>query len=353
MNIADAPVGSVFDGPVLIEKFETGKTKRDTLFATMTVKDEFFISARAVMWNYNTSDAPYLQAGNVIDLIAARVGEYNGRKQLVIEGYTPSNKDPMDFVKKTDNITEKLALVSSTINTFKDQDLRKLGDELLYEPDGMLNRFAKAPAATGVHNNWVGGLLEHVCSMITLAKPIIEFYKERYAPYLNEDYVLFGIIFHDLGKVIEYELDNPAFEKTPQGHLVNHLVIGPAWIYHACKKLGINSKTTAELMHVVAAHHGCNEWGSPVKPVMLEAILLHHIDNMDSKFMHAWDMMENTDECQKGLTKRSWVEGTRFISQKENYYAKATREPHCAGNGLTPKEGPSITTVDSSGEDEG
>lgn len=343
MSIVSSRIGGVFDGPVLVESFQTGTTKRGSLYASLQLRDEEGTQAKGVLWSYEESDAPLLQPGKVISLIAARVNEYQGNKQLVIEHYDVSDKDPMDFARKTEGVEEKLDKIRETIESFESEDVKNIAKALLFEKRAVVDKFMKAPAATGVHNNWFGGLIEHVVSMIDIAEGVVSHYKKSYAHYLKRDYVMFGIIFHDLGKIIEYETDNPAFDRTAEGHLVNHIVMGPAWIYHEGVKAKANSRTIMDLMHLVASHHGCNDWGSPVKPVTLEAILLHHIDNMDSKFMHAWDLQQNTAECAKGMTKKSWVEGTRFISQKE---LPDEEKPPIAGDGLTRQPDPTITETD-------
>lgn len=316
MKLAEAKVGGVFDGHLMVESFQTGKTARGKLYANFSLKDTDQTVIKGVFWDYQETDGDFIQPGKVIKLIGARIGEYNGAKQLTVEAYMPSDVPPTDFMKATRfRVSEMEAQVMRTINSFKDPKVILLSKNLLQEP--VLTSFIKAPAATGVHNNWAGGLIEHVCSMLTIAEPICQHYTQKYAPYFNRDVLLFGVIFHDLGKILEYDVNNPAFERTQAGHYVNHIVMGPAWIYHKGKEVGMDSYQIMELMHVISSHHGCYEWGSPTKPATLEAILLHHLDNMDSKFMHAWDLMENLAECSGGLTKKSWVEGTKYISQKE------------------------------------
>lgn len=331
MKLADVKVGGVFDGPLMVESFQTGKTGKGKLYANFNLKDTDQNTIKAVFWDYKETDGEFIQPGKVIKLIGARVGEYNGTKQITVESYMPSDIPVTEFMRTTRfRISELEDQIDRTIESFEDGQIKALAKALLSGP--VRDDFIKAPAATGVHNNWTGGLIEHVCSMLSLAEPIIAHYAKNYAPYFKRDHLLFGIIFHDLGKIMEYDVNNPAFERTVAGHYVNHIVMGPAWIYRKGFELGVSGKTIMELMHLVSSHHGCYEWGSPTKPVTLEAILLHHIDNMDSKFMHAWDLMENTAECSGGLTKKSWVEGTKYISQKEAYDAKRRKEVD-GGNG--------------------
>ena len=316
MNVEEAVVGEDFSGEFLVDEFQVNKTQRGALFASLSLRDKTG-EIKAVVWDYVREHDKFLTLGKVI-YASGIVGEFNGAKQLKIDIFRPSTQNAMNFARSSQfDLDELYGKVEKVIESFEDDSIVALSRELLNHP--IVTAFKKCPAATGVHNNWVGGLLEHVWSMIQIAEPIIAHYKKSYAPYLKRDHVLFGVIFHDIGKVIEYDCSNPAFTRTDRGHLVNHIVVGPAWIHEKGIKAGVPARVKMELMHLVSSHHGCNDWGSPVKPVTLEALLLHHIDNLDSKFMHAWDLMESVEECQNGLTKRSWVEGTRFISQREEY----------------------------------
>src|SRR5690606_25193961 len=123
-------------------------------------------------------------------------------------------------------------------------------------------------------------LLEHVISLCGIAEPVIQHYQSRYKVNLSRDKVLFGLIMHDAGKVIEYDYSKPNFGYTKIGKLTNHIVIGPAWVYETANRFptkdGNFKLERAHLMHLLAAHHGKEEWGSPVKPSSLEALLVHH-----------------------------------------------------------------------------
>jgi len=191
--------------------------------------------------------------------------------------------------------------VIQAIESLKGEPLTYDVANTLIATPAVRNLFKRSPAATGVHNNWVGGLLEHVTSMLKIAEGVVEHYK-KYRPELSREKVIFGVIFHDIGKIVEYDQENPSFDKTPLGFLTNHIVLGPAWIYEAANSYRVEDrhpnfkKERAHLMHLVASHHGCNEWGSPVPPATLEAIVLHHIDNLDSKFMHALSLIETAEK---------------------------------------------------------
>lgn len=309
--------------PVLVEQVTLGTTKKGSNYFSLTVRDTEN-SVQAKIWSATEDMKKTLKAGNVIN-IHATVSEYQNKPQIVIESYAPSLKDPSDFVKRTRfNIDELWERVVSVIESFDEPLTKRIAEDLLIHDSILTALVKKSPAATKVHNNWVGGLLEHICSMIQLAEPVIAHYRKNYHPKLSRDKVLFGVIFHDIGKVIEYDSSNLAFPPTPNGVLVNHIVIGPAWVYHASKKIrslqegtkgfeGVDwNGETSHLMHLIASHHFKLEWGSPVSPATLEAVLLHFLDNMDSTFMHAFDLIEKGEGPIAGYSERSYYERTSY-----------------------------------------
>jgi len=133
------------------------------------------------------------------------------------------------------------------------------------------------PAASKNHHDYASGLLDHVVSMLRLGKAICDLY-----PTLNKDLIYSGIILHDIGKV--KELSGPiATTYTIEGNLLGHISIMVDEIGQAAKELEIDGEEVTILKHIVLSHHGKEEWGSPKKPMIQEAEILHYIDNVDAK----------------------------------------------------------------------
>jgi 3'-5' exoribonuclease len=187
------------------------------------------------------------------------------------------------------------------------------------------DEFCKAPAATKMHQPWVGGLIEHTHSMLSIALPIIAHYQNKYSSskYFSRDKVLFGIIMHDFGKIFEYDVDSPTFQKTLLGKLENHIVKGPILIHEAAMTWYRYNVATidfdfelekAHLIHLVATHHGKLEYGSPILPATLEALLLHQIDMLDSQFMHALELVEGKTGSE-GFSEYSPIAKTAYIQR--------------------------------------
>jgi 3'-5' exoribonuclease len=153
--------------------------------------------------------------------------------------------------------------------------LRRLALETLDEYGG---RLREHPAAKTIHHAYRGGLLEHVVSMADLAIRICDHYPE-----LDRDLVLIGVLFHDLGKLVEIGA-MPVNDYTTVGRLVGHVVIGRDLLRQQCEAIEeIPAELRLHLEHLILSHQGRLEFGSPIPPMTSEALALHFIDDLDSK----------------------------------------------------------------------
>lgn len=144
------------------------------------------------------------------------------------------------------------------------------------------------PAATKLHHAYISGLSYHTSTMFKL----IDGFKETY-PFLNEDLLIAGVFLHDICKI--RELSNYAGpEYTKEGKLLGHITMGVKAIELTALKLGHNKKEeTLLLEHMVLSHHYYGNYGSPKKPNTPEALILHFIDNIDSKMTALSDALKN------------------------------------------------------------
>jgi 3'-5' exoribonuclease len=138
--------------------------------------------------------------------------------------------------------------------------------------------YRTAPAAKTVHHAFLGGLIEHVLSLCRLAKFTAAHYRD-----IDLDLLLTGVILHDVGKVRELTYER-SFGYSNEGQLLGHIVIALRMIDEKLAQVpGFPEETRALLAHMIISHHGELEFGSPRVPLFPEALLLHHLDNMDSK----------------------------------------------------------------------
>ncbi|HEX7186468.1 MAG TPA: HD domain-containing protein [Thermoanaerobaculia bacterium] len=153
--------------------------------------------------------------------------------------------------------------------------LRRLAEEALRAHEAELREH---PAAKSMHHAYRGGLLEHVVSMAELAVRICEHYRD-----VDRDLVLLGVLFHDLGKLRELGA-MPANDYTLEGRLIGHVVIGRDLLRDRCAAIpGFPDDLRILLEHLVLSHQGRKEYASPVEPMTPEALVLHFVDDLDSK----------------------------------------------------------------------
>jgi 3'-5' exoribonuclease len=154
-------------------------------------------------------------------------------------------------------------------------------------------RFRRAAAARGNHHARRGGLVEHVAQMMRAAMAIASVY-----PALNRDLLIAGVLFHDSGKLWENSMPADGFVMPfdERGEMLGHITIGIELVNTLWRRLlalpeaggwsGLQpagEDVRLHLLHLLAAHHGELQFGSPVVPKTPEASALHFIDNLDAR----------------------------------------------------------------------
>jgi 3'-5' exoribonuclease len=160
----------------------------------------------------------------------------------------------------------------------RDGHVRELLLGLLDDPE-LGPAFRVAPAAKTIHHAWAGGLCEHTLSILQLAWRVCDHY-----PQLDRDLVTAGCLLHDFGKVLELTSEGEGFAYTDEGRLVGHIVLACQLIHERAARIeGFPRDLAMHLVHLVASHHGRLEHGSPKEPQTLEALVVHALDDLDSK----------------------------------------------------------------------
>ncbi len=174
-----------------------------------------------------------------------------------------------------------------------DPHLLNLAECFLVDEDFM-RKFSRAPAGVKNHHAYHGGLLEHVVSLMELVHAVAPLY-----PSLNDDLLLMGAFLHDMGKIDEltYERD---FAYSDEGQLIGHLVMAVGILEQKMREAErlagepLPEELVLRLKHMIVSHHGQYEYGSPKLPMTLEAVALHHLDNLDAK-LHSFDQLMRDD----------------------------------------------------------
>ena len=234
----------------------------------------------ARMWDNVHAVAEVFNVSDFVE-IRGRVQDYNGQVQIVIGKLAVIPRvqiDPGEFLPRTRrNIDKMFEEVLSTIDGFSDAHLKRLMSGIFRDKE-IARRFKQAPAASGMHHAWVGGLLEHVLSCLQVSKLLASHYSE-----IDGDLLASGVLLHDFGKIFELSVGH-AIEYTDEGRLLGHIAMGSAWLERRCDEIeGFPPRLKTLLLHLVLSHHGKLEFGSPKQPLFAEALALHYIDDLDSR----------------------------------------------------------------------
>lgn len=206
---------------------------------------------------------------------------FQNKLQLTIHKIQPLADSEVDlgdfFPASTRDAGEMWAELIAHIDGMKNPHLRALLKAFMDDPE-IARRYRIAPAAKSIHHAWLSGLIEHVLSLCALAKVTAAHYVG-----IDADLLLTGVILHDIGKIYELGYER-SFTYTTEGQLLGHIVIAMRMIDEKARLVpGLPPKLLTLVQHLVASHHGTLEFGSPKVPSFPEAMLLHHLDNLDSK----------------------------------------------------------------------
>ena len=213
--------------------------------------------------------------------VRGRVKPYRGERELHIDQIMVALETDYvldDFLPHTKHDVEQLyAQLRGEIAAVRNPWLRRLLVSFTDDPE-IAVKLKRAPAAMTMHHAYLGGLLEHVVSLCGLAKKAVQHYPE-----VDSDLLLAGIVLHDIGKTEELSYSR-AIGYTTEGQLLGHIVIGVAMVQSKIAAIPEFPRSLAVLVeHLIVSHHGSYEFGSPKLPVVREAVLLNHLDDMDSK----------------------------------------------------------------------
>ncbi len=183
-----------------------------------------------------------------------------------------------DFFPMTERDIEAMfQTLTEAAEQVKDPYLRQLL-RLFWEDKSFVEKFKTAPASTHLHHTYIGGLLEHTLSLTELVLINADHYRG-----LNLDLLITASILHDLGKVDELSYHR-SFDYSDEGRLLGHIILGMERLEDKIRQLqGFPNDLAIQLKHLLISHHGQYQWGSPRKPMTLEAIILHFLDNLDAK----------------------------------------------------------------------
>ena len=257
---------------------ESVRSKKDgSPYLALTLADS---SGQIECRMWDPDQAEEFAQGDVVK-IRGQVSRYQDRLQITLSKLRRAETGEYttaDFVPATErDVNAMWAELKQWVESYEDADLRRLAQAFLDDAEiGAALR--EAPAAKALHHAWIGGLLEHILSLMGVADAVVRKY-----PGANRDLLLTGVLLHDIGKLKELRWGT-SFEYTLPGQLLGHITIGVRMVEEKIAALGSFPEEKRVLVeHLILSHHGRYEFGSPKLPMIPEAILLHYLDDMDAK----------------------------------------------------------------------
>jgi 3'-5' exoribonuclease len=260
------------------------------------------ISAR--MWNASESDYRNFDDGDFVR-VEGSTQLYQGGLQLIAANICKARYeevDPADFMPLTPAEIDQLAVrLGEMLRSMTNPQLVTLAECFLMD-DEFMQRFMRAPAGVKNHHAYVGGLVEHVVNLMEVAHAVVAFY-----PAVDANLLLMGAFMHDMGKIYELNYDR-GFSYSDEGQLIGHVVMAvsmlEAKVAEAEKLSGepIAQELVLRLKHMIISHHGEYAYGSPKLPMTLEAVALHHLDNLDAKIHSFHQQMRDDPNVESAWT---------------------------------------------------
>ena len=259
---------------------------------------------------------------------------YQNRLQLTIHKLQKQTDTDIDFTDyfpaSLRHPDEMFAELMGVIAAIQNPHLRALLTAMMEDPE-ISRRYKIAPAAKSIHHAYIGGLIEHVLSLCSLAKMTAAHY-----PHVDVDLLMTGVVLHDIGKIHELTYDR-SFGYSTEGQLLGHIIIALRMVDEKVRLVpGFPPKLRTLVDHLIVSHHGEMDFGSPKVPMFPEALLLHHLDNLDSKmeamraFLHK---DRHVDGCWTGYNsslERSVLKKQKFLEEEPEPPAAAPPVPEPA-----------------------
>lgn len=258
----------------------------------------------AKVWRFENNGL--YETGDVIE-IEYTVDNYKGKPQLNISSIKKADSQlASQFVPSSEHDGKSVfSMLLEKANNFSDADFKKIVTHIMLENREKLEVY---PAAYRLHHAIVGGLMLHTASIVEMAEKICQIY-----PNVNRELLLSGSILHDVAKTFEMETGKTGLctGYSVGGELIGHLVKGAMYIEDTAVKLGVDYDKAVLLEHMVLSHHGVPEYGSPVRPMFLEAEILSALDSLDATI---FEINNATGKVEAGkFTDRQWALDNRKL----------------------------------------
>ncbi len=276
-----APIGTRVEALMLVHQIERrvwGEGREGTILVLGTHAGRI---GTAPLWGERQAWAAGIACGTIV-AASGRIGAFRGVRQLELAALhiAPADAVPLRMLMPgTTTTAADWTLLDEARGAVRRPRLRRvLG--LFYDDPAFRSAYEECPASTMGHHARLGGLLQHTVEVATIGRAV------ALASGADRELVLAGALLHDVGKLEAYAWRGGIFELTEAGALLGHVALGMLMLDRRLAGEAAplcSSREVLLLQHLVASHHGLLEHGAPVRPMTLEAEVLHYADDASAK----------------------------------------------------------------------
>ncbi len=318
-NLTSYEEGRLFDSFFLVLSKQQRATKNGKPYLNLMLGDKTGQLEARVWEPGDPRIAKDFDRGQIVK-IRGCVSRFNEALQIKVDQLRPAlpgEADKADMLPATkQDVSVLWSKLQASVESLNNADLKRLLSAVLAD-EAVAGAFREAPAARGLHHAWLGGLLEHVVSLLGLAERVAAHY-----PLLDRDLLIAGVVLHDIGKI--YELTWAAgFDYTVEGILLGHIQMGVDLVEKKIAALpGFPDRLRTLILHMILSHHGKLEFGSPKLPMTPEALALNFIDDFDAKMRAVESEFEKSEREGRSpdeLTGKVWSLDNRQLLQTKRW----------------------------------
>lgn len=312
-KIDEFTTGEVVLAVVIIKNCLLKTSAKGNQFYDLTIADKTG-EMNAKIWTINDHVKEHL-ANYQVFKIKAEIKEWQGQNQasiMKVQGINLDEVEDLDELVPSAPIENELMYneILEYIAKIEDEKINLLTYNIICKYKKELMYY---PAAKKNHHSYRSGLLYHELRMLRTAEKIAEVYDG-----LNTDYLFAGVILHDICKIKEMSSDELGIVDTYtfEGKLLGHIIMGVKEIAEEADRIGMDNETSVVLQHMILSHHYEPEYGSPVKPMVIEGEILHYLDIVDARIFDFNNVLKNVDKGE--FSERVWVLDNRNVYKRKD-----------------------------------
>lgn len=317
-DLAGFEESRIFDAYFLVLTKQQRMTRTNKPYLNLTLADKTGQMEARVWEPGDPRIAREFERGDVVKLRGC-VARFDDRCQIKVDQLRKAQEGEAaleDMLPATIfDVNELWSRLNATMQSIANPDLKRLLEAILTEPE-IARAYREAPAARQLHHAWLGGLLEHVVSLLGLAEKVAAHY-----PMLDRDLLLTGVILHDIGKIRELTWAT-GFDYSVEGVLLGHIQMGVDLVEKTIACLpNFPPRLQTLVLHLILSHHGKLEFGSPKLPMIPEALALNFVDDFDAKMQAVKSEFEKSareGRAADELTGKVWaLDNRQLLNTKE------------------------------------